>query len=431
MAKKPNCAWPGCHRETVTRNGPLCHRDTQRSKVLTKEDPQWEGVWRVHKGGTDTARIARLAQAWDAREAARTVGRPPNPRLNPPVPPATPAPVEPTSDLPRHIREDLWTPEERAIAGVMQMVEKLGADPRLTLAVTRLGEAQRAVAHFVDGTEPAPLEPQDSGAAKVVGLRSVSTEAAGPNPLARPLRSVAHVSDLMAHPGIRPLIELLGLDTDERASLRLDDALSTVIEDLRSYAEGLKVDYEPSTYPELVGQVVELMLARRLVDRIFGGEGELDPGRDTVDEATLEHAHDLVKLSHDQLTDIVDTLEPVDVYLKGDDGHTLYPHQMTALRHPVLLAFLRGQARLLGLAMDYLSPPGDVAYLQSVPLVIPPGAEGPSKDALAQTILDAVLGALPEGTKVVGPVNLCAPLHPSPGAPADPSPTSDPNGDAP
>jgi hypothetical protein len=61
--------------------------------------------------------------------------------------------MEPTKDLPRRIRMDLWTPAERAIHDALQEVEKAGAHPLLTKATMLLSDAQRAVADFVDGKQ--------------------------------------------------------------------------------------------------------------------------------------------------------------------------------------------------------------------------------------------------------------------------------------
>ncbi len=52
--------------------------------------------------------------------------------------------------IPRRIQLDLITPAELAIHNAMQEVEKLGANSRLTEAVTLLQEAKNAVADFVD-----------------------------------------------------------------------------------------------------------------------------------------------------------------------------------------------------------------------------------------------------------------------------------------
>lgn len=47
-----------------------------------------------------------------------------------------------------------WTLAERAIYEAQRLVEKMGADIRLTEAVTRLGEAQALVAQFVEDQPP-------------------------------------------------------------------------------------------------------------------------------------------------------------------------------------------------------------------------------------------------------------------------------------
>jgi hypothetical protein len=53
--------------------------------------------------------------------------------------------------IPRRNRLDLWVPAELAISDAMRAVEAAGAHPRLTDAVVLLGQAQNAVADFVDG----------------------------------------------------------------------------------------------------------------------------------------------------------------------------------------------------------------------------------------------------------------------------------------
>lgn len=56
-----------------------------------------------------------------------------------------------SNDVPRRNRLDLFTPAEKAIYDVVQAVEAVGADTRLTRAVILLGEARDLVADFVDG----------------------------------------------------------------------------------------------------------------------------------------------------------------------------------------------------------------------------------------------------------------------------------------
>jgi hypothetical protein len=56
------------------------------------------------------------------------------------------------NDIPRRNRLDLCTPAEIAIFQAMQEVEKIGADVKLTKAVTLLAEAKECVADFVDNT---------------------------------------------------------------------------------------------------------------------------------------------------------------------------------------------------------------------------------------------------------------------------------------
>ena len=50
----------------------------------------------------------------------------------------------------RRIRLDLMTPAELGIYNVSQEVEKIGADLRLTEAITLLGYARKLVADYVD-----------------------------------------------------------------------------------------------------------------------------------------------------------------------------------------------------------------------------------------------------------------------------------------
>ena len=47
-----------------------------------------------------------------------------------------------------------WVPAEKAIYDAAQVVEGMPADTRLTMAVTRLGEAREFVADYVDGAKP-------------------------------------------------------------------------------------------------------------------------------------------------------------------------------------------------------------------------------------------------------------------------------------
>lgn len=54
-------------------------------------------------------------------------------------------------ETPRRTRLDLNTPVELAIYEVMQMVEKLPADARLTNAGIKLQEARNLVADYIDG----------------------------------------------------------------------------------------------------------------------------------------------------------------------------------------------------------------------------------------------------------------------------------------
>lgn len=54
------------------------------------------------------------------------------------------------NDWPRRRRVDLWSPEETAINNALQEVEKMGADPLLTMATVLLSEAQERVVDFID-----------------------------------------------------------------------------------------------------------------------------------------------------------------------------------------------------------------------------------------------------------------------------------------
>ena len=52
--------------------------------------------------------------------------------------------------FPRRQQLDKCTPAELAIYKAMEEVEKIGADVRLTDAITKLNEARNLVADFVD-----------------------------------------------------------------------------------------------------------------------------------------------------------------------------------------------------------------------------------------------------------------------------------------
>jgi hypothetical protein len=52
--------------------------------------------------------------------------------------------------LPRRVCMDRWCDAELAIHKAVQAVEAMGADPRLTRAVLRLGHARELVADYVD-----------------------------------------------------------------------------------------------------------------------------------------------------------------------------------------------------------------------------------------------------------------------------------------
>jgi hypothetical protein len=54
------------------------------------------------------------------------------------------------NNIPRRNRLDLCKPEELAIYNAIEQVEKMGASPELTDAVTKLQEARELVADFID-----------------------------------------------------------------------------------------------------------------------------------------------------------------------------------------------------------------------------------------------------------------------------------------
>jgi hypothetical protein len=62
--------------------------------------------------------------------------------------------VKTTKDLPRRIQMEHWVPAEKAIHEALQVVEKMPADTRLTMAGLKLTEAQWLVADFIDGENP-------------------------------------------------------------------------------------------------------------------------------------------------------------------------------------------------------------------------------------------------------------------------------------
>jgi hypothetical protein len=57
-------------------------------------------------------------------------------------------------ETPRRNRLDLNTPVEKAIYEAGQLIEKMGADVKLTSAQIKLQEARELVADFIDETEP-------------------------------------------------------------------------------------------------------------------------------------------------------------------------------------------------------------------------------------------------------------------------------------
>lgn len=56
-------------------------------------------------------------------------------------------------ETPRRIQLDKMTPAEKAIYEAGLLIEKMGADERLTTAQTKLWEARNLVADFVDSQE--------------------------------------------------------------------------------------------------------------------------------------------------------------------------------------------------------------------------------------------------------------------------------------
>lgn len=53
--------------------------------------------------------------------------------------------------VPRRVDRQRWSEAELAIQHAVDVVEVMGADPRLTDAVVLLAEAKRRVAAFIDG----------------------------------------------------------------------------------------------------------------------------------------------------------------------------------------------------------------------------------------------------------------------------------------
>ena len=56
-----------------------------------------------------------------------------------------------SNEIPRRNRIDLYVNAEKVIHDAIQVVERMGADTRLTRAVIALGKAQAHVSDFVDG----------------------------------------------------------------------------------------------------------------------------------------------------------------------------------------------------------------------------------------------------------------------------------------
>lgn len=107
----------------------------------------------VFVSGTEAAReylLETLACALEAGDA---------------IPPATPEPRE----LPRRCYVDQWTPAERAIQAAVDVVESMGADVRLSWAVSLLSDARRKVADFVDGVQVAIEDDEPSSVPEGTG----------------------------------------------------------------------------------------------------------------------------------------------------------------------------------------------------------------------------------------------------------------------
>lgn len=57
----------------------------------------------------------------------------------------------PPYDMPRRAHLDRHTPAEQSLHAALNAVEMLGADPKLTEAVTKLSEAKDLVADWLEG----------------------------------------------------------------------------------------------------------------------------------------------------------------------------------------------------------------------------------------------------------------------------------------
>ncbi len=253
------------------------------------------------------------------------------------------------------------------------------------------------------GFSTPPAQPAQP--APVVELSSVPMDGgggAGRNPLARPLREATRVSDLMAHPGIEPLLRILGLDAEDRADLLLADAYSVILGDLQGFSEALELGRQPTTYPGLIGALIQITVASRLTDVAFGATPRREP-EPRVGEVDLDHIYDLACLAEQGIEDVGNTIQPLDAYIRGEDGDRRYPHQVPAIRHSVLITLLQGILRTVNVIRVTLEPPepnwpqapapgGHVAHGA---FVVPAGAESPGD--LAKSVLDAVLAAIPEG----------------------------------
>lgn len=68
----------------------------------------------------------------------------------------------PYSEIPRRNRIDQMSQAERMIYDAVGAVEMMGAHPRLSDAVVKLGEARAAVADFVDEQLEQPESPEES-----------------------------------------------------------------------------------------------------------------------------------------------------------------------------------------------------------------------------------------------------------------------------
>lgn len=65
--------------------------------------------------------------------------------------------------IPRRSQMQQWCSAEKAIYDAMQVVEEMGADPRLTAAVNLLAAAKSQVSDFMEGITRPPLHEDEQG----------------------------------------------------------------------------------------------------------------------------------------------------------------------------------------------------------------------------------------------------------------------------